>query len=155
MTKHNQSRTRTFLAACIAPCASPLLTAIYAWLMLHIGTQSDELGRWIQFGDLWPMFLGEFVLVLIITWCVGYPIFAKARSRNTLSGWGLCISGAVTGVLIFFLVALVVAMSSTFSWFVLIVAAIGGVKGVAVAATFSRLAGIPGVATYSMLPQRE
>lgn len=145
MTDYNLSRTRVFLAACIAPCASPLLTAIYAWLVLHIGTQSDELGRWLRFGDLWPMFLGEFAFVFIVTWCVGYPIFARARSRHALSAWRLCVSGGVAGVLISFLIAVVVAISSTFSWFMLIAAAMGGVKGAAVAATFSRLAGIPAV----------
>ena len=92
---------------------------------------------------------------LLKTGDVGYPIFAMARSRNAVSAWGLCISGGVTGALIFFLIAIVVAISSTFSWAALVVAAIGGIKGAVIAATFSRLAGIPPVAAHSMLLQRD
>lgn len=146
---------RTFFAACIAPCASPLLTAIYAWIVLHVGAQSQELARWVQFDDLWPLFLGEFVLVLVITWCAGYPIFAMARSRNAVSALGLCIAGTMIGALIFFLVAFIASLPSAFSLIVLFAAAIGGIKGAAVAAMFSRLAGIPGVASHSMLLQRD
>lgn len=119
--------------------------------MLHVGSQSDELGRWIQFDDLRPLFLGEFVLVLIVTWCAGYPIFARARSSHALSAVGLCIAGAMVGAMVFFLVAVVFSFPSMFSWIVLVVAVIGGVKGVAVAAVFSRLAGVPSVASRSVL----
>ena len=146
---------RIFLAACIAPCASPLLTAVYAWVVLNIGAQSHELARWFRFDDLWPLFLGEFVLALVITWCAGYPIYAMARSRNAVSASGLCIAGAVTGALIFFLVAMIASMPSIFSWAELGAAAIGGIKGAAIAATFSGLARIQRVAPHSMLLQSD
>jgi hypothetical protein len=123
--------------------------------VLHVGTQSYELARWVRFDDLWPLFLGEFVLVLVITWCAGYPIFAMARARNAMSALGLCIAGTMTGALIFFLVAVVACLPSALSLVVLIAAVIGGMKGAAVAAMFSRLAGIPAVASHSMLLQRD
>ena len=72
-----------------------------------------------------------------------------------MSAVGLCLAGAVTGALIFFLVAMIASMASTLSWVVLVVAAIGGIKGAVIAATFSRLAGIPPVAAHSMLLQRD
>lgn len=148
---------RTLLAACIAPCASPLLTAIYiyAWVVLHVGAQSQELARWVQFDDLWPLFLGEFVLVFVITWCGGYPIFAMARSRNGVSALGLCIAGTLTGALIFFLIAVIASLPSMFSLVVLFATVIGGIKGAAVATMFSRLAGVPSVASHSMLLQSD
>jgi hypothetical protein len=59
------------------------------------------------------------------------------------------------GALIFFLVAFIASLPSAFSLIVLFAAAIGGIKGAAVAAMFSRLAGIPGVASHSMLLQRD
>ena len=124
-------------------------------MVLHVGAQSLELARWIRFDDLWPLFLGEYVLALVITWCAGYPIFAMARSRNAVSASGLCIAGIVTGALIFFLVAMIACMASTFSWIVLVAAAIGGIKGAVVAATFSGLAGIRRVAPHSMLLQSD
>lgn len=72
-----------------------------------------------------------------------------------MSALGLCIAGTVTGATIFFLVALIASLASTLSWAVLFAAAIGGIKGAAVAVTFSWLAGIPSVASHSMLLQRD
>lgn len=59
------------------------------------------------------------------------------------------------GALIFFLVAVIASLPSMFSLIELFAAVIGGIKGVAVAAMFSRLAGIPSVASHSILLQRD
>lgn len=61
------SRMRVALAACIAPCVAPLLAALCVWFALRIGAQSAALARWIRFGDLRSLFLGEYVVVLVIT----------------------------------------------------------------------------------------
>lgn len=155
MVENYQSRMRIFVAACVAPCASPLLTAGYAWVMLHVGAQADELGRWFQFGDLWSLFLGEFVVALVFMWCVGFPVFAVARSRNALSGFGMCIAGALTGVLLSLLAATIVSLPEFSFWLVLIAVAVGAMKGVAVAGAFSWLVGIPRFAPHSKLSQRD
>lgn len=155
MAQQPLSSMRVVLAACIAPCASPLLTAVYAWIALHVGAQSVELGRWIRFDDLWPLFVWEFVVALVITWCAGYPIFAMARSRNAVSVAGMCIAATVTGAVFLFLLATVASILSMFSWFALVASVIGAIKGFAIAATFSALAGVPRIAPHSMLLQRD
>jgi len=132
-----------------------MLTAVYARVALHIGSQGAELARWIRFDDLWPLFVGEFVVALLMTWGAGYPIFAMARSRNAVSAVGMCIAGTVTGAVIFFLVAAIASIPSTLSWFVLAAPTIGAINGLAIAAMFSVLAGLPWGARHSMLLQRD
>jgi hypothetical protein len=145
---------KTFLSACLASAVSPLLTAIYAWLALHLGPEHAELARWLQFGDLWQLFIGEFVVVFVLIWSVGCPIFLIARSRRAVSAPGLCMAGIATGAAIFFLVAIVFSSALT----ALVAAAVGAAKGLAVAAVFCALAGIPrvpGVVRRSILLQRD
>lgn len=146
---------RVALAACIAPCAAPLLAALCVWIALRIGAQSVELARWIRFGDLWSLFLGEYVVVLVITWCAGFPVYAMAQSRHALSGVGICMAGTAIGAVIFFLVAAVASMSSLFSLVMLVSSAIGAIHGLAIALLFSVLAGIPRVTPRSMLLQSD
>lgn len=155
MAQRHRSSMRIALAACVAPCAAPLLTAVYAWVALHMGAQSAELARWVRFGDLQPLFVGEFAVALLMTWGAGYPIFAMARSRNAVSAAGICIAGTVTGAVIFFLLASIASIPSMFSWFVLDASAIGALNSLAIAAAFSVLAGLPPVAPHSMLLQRD
>lgn len=146
---------RVALAACIAPCAAPLLAALCAWFALRIGAQSAELARWIRFGDLWSLFLGEYVVALVITWCAGFPIYAVAQSRHALSGVGICTAGTAIGAVIFFLIAAVASTPSLFSLAALISLAVGAIHGLTIALLFSVLAGIPRVAPRSMLLQRD
>jgi hypothetical protein len=142
---------RILLAGLVAPFIAPALSIVAAWAVVE--SNRAELARWIQLSDLWPLHLWLLGIAQAVTWCVGYPVFARARARHAESGRGMCIVGRIIGALVFSLP--VALLSLSMSWDVLIGFVFGVVIGMIVAALFSLLAGIPWTTRHSMLLQRD
>jgi hypothetical protein len=139
---------RVIAAGLLAPLAAPLLSAI----IVEAGWLMPDHERWFGPSDLALLYLWEYALTLVPTWLFGYPIFRSARRNQNVSGVGMCMAGATVGACIYALLAILVVGQDWLSA-VLLGAGMGGLKGLAVGALFSRLAGLPPVTTRSGLLQ--
>ncbi|WP_281851342.1 hypothetical protein [Dyella sp. GSA-30] len=137
-----RTRWQVIAAGLLAPLAAPLLSAI----ILEAGWFLPDHERWLRAGDLALLYVWEFALTLVPTWLFGYPIFRSARRNQHASGVGMCMAGAMVGACLYTLLSILVFGQDWLSS-VLLGIGMGGLKGFAVGALFSRLAGLPPIST--------
>jgi hypothetical protein len=150
-TLDRPSKPRIIVAALIAPFVAPVLSIILSWLFMNVGSDKQELQRWIRFEDLWPLHLLVLGVACIGTWCIGWPFYRLARSKSAASTYGMCVTGALIGLVI----PLPFAIASGSLGGGVVAGALFAGCGVVIAMVFSVIAGLPRDVSQSILLQRD
>jgi ABC-type amino acid transport system permease subunit len=146
---------RVILGGLVAPLIAPLLSIVACWLILNFDSHRQEIRRWFSFEDLWSLHLLVLAVAYLCSWCIGWPLYRRARSKNVASVYGMCVIGSLSGValpLLFTIAAIFsqASLGACLFWCVLC-AGIGAVIGL----IFALIAGLPRDAPHSLLLQRD